>query len=808
MKTRGLMRAFIVMMGLLIGVAGSSAQNTYDRLSVLEEFTSATCPPCAPVGVMLKDVISPANGVVSVRFHMNWPAPNDPFNLDNPVDNEGRKNFYAVSGIPDGYLNGKKVGLSGSGGPALLSAIKADNAKKSPCKIEVTHTPTADGGAVKIKVTTNVDLKAHKLHVAVVSYHTEIPGLPSRLANSNGEEDFDDAMNKMLPNASGTSLAIDAAKDQTFDFTYTRKGQETWPSGQQYVIAYIQNNATREVMQAGTNLIVYQPVLTVDGTVWEKIGRQASKTQNLTVKNPTSVPLSVTLSVSNGEALNSAGWTVALDKDVFDIPANGSVKVKATTTGPDAASFAGIEVVAAANVSNGISKDGKGVFGYLTEGTRVAVWGGISTGGVGQYLTAAQTSFAKDVAYIPATNEALQAFPPTDFDAGVFCVGIDGRFSIPGVAQLSVLMTNQGKGVYVSAPMGMAVATYPDNQSQPGYPEANAWLTETLGLRLLATTNRYSGNTLTPFTLNGIASEQLGQNDKGTAATWNLNRPTAAWNYYCQVTDAFSVNAGAKSTGWSYSDAKTTNLVGIRNENTGKGRVVYSAWGVEHVADATARKVLMQRILDYLMPAGDRPSISLNNTSLSFGTVATGSTKDQSFTITNTGKANLEISAMTLTGTDASMFSVTAGGVDGSNVVIAPNGSRTVTVRFAPTMAKNATAALSITNNDAQAIVQLRGTASTSSVETDVVSETGAIGMTLVGANPVSSASSIRVRANGDVRMTVVNAAGQEVATLFNGMVNGTEVVNINASMLTSGAYTVVASNGSDRAVMSVVVAR
>jgi hypothetical protein len=808
MKTRRHLQALIVMMGLLIGVVGSSAQNTYDRLSVLEEFTSATCPPCVPVGVMLKDVISPANGVVSVRFHMNWPAPNDPFNLDNPVDNDARKTFYAVSGIPDGYLNGKKVGLSASAGPNLLAAVKADNAKKSPCKIDVVHTPTADGGAVKVTVTTNADLKAHKLHVAVVSYHTEIPGLSSRLTNSNGEEDFDDAMNKMLPNAGGTALSIDASKDQTFDFTYTRKGQETWPAGQQYVIAYIQSNSTREVIQAGTNLIVYQPIVTVDGKVWEKIGRKASMTQDLTVKNPTSAPLSVTLSVSNTDALNQAGWTVNLDKDVFDIPANGSVKVKATTTAPDVASFAAIEVVAAANVTNGISKDGKGTFGYLTEGTRVAVYAGISSGAQGHYITAAQTSFAKDAAYIPATNEALQAFPPTEFDAGIFCVGIDGRFSIPGVAQLAVLMTAQGKGVYVSAPMGMAVATYPDNQSQPGYPEANAWLTETLGLKLLSTTNRYSGNTLTPFTLNGIASEPLGQNDKGTAAIWNLNRPTTNWPWYCQVTDAFSVNAGSKSVGWSYSDNKTTNLVGVRCENSGQGRVVYSSWGVEHVSDAAARKVLMQRILDYLMPAGDRPSISLNNTSLSFGSVATGSTKDQSFTITNTGKANLEISAMTLTGADASMFSVTAGGVDGSNVVIAPNGSRTVTVRFAPTMAKTASAALSITNNDAQAIVQLRGTATTSSVETDVVSETGAIGMTLVGANPVSSASSIRLRANGDVRMTVVNAAGQEVATLFNGMVNGTEVVNIDATMLTSGAYTVVASNGGDRAVMSVVVAR
>lgn len=808
MKTRRRMQAFIVMMGLLIGVVGSSAQNTYDRLSILEVFTSATCPPCVPAAGMLKDVISPANGVVSARFHLNFPAPNDPFYVDNAVDNGSRQTFYGVNSIPDGYLNGKKIGLSASAGPNLLAAVKADNAKKSPCKIDVVHTPTANGGAVKVTVTTNADLKAHKLHVAVVSYLTEIPGLSSRLTNSNGEEEFSDAMNKMLPNAGGTSLSIDASKDQTFEFTYNRKGQETWPPGQQYVIAYIQTNSTREVIQAGTNLVVYQPIVTIDGTVWEKIGRDASKTQTISVKNPTSAPLSVTLSVSNTEALNQAGWTVNLDKDVFDIPANGTVTVKATTTAPDVASFAAIEVVAAANVANGISKDGKGTFGYLTEGTRVAVYGGISSGGQGQFVTAAQTTFAKDAAFIPATNEALQAFPPADFDAGVFCVGVDGRFSIPGVAQLAVVMTSQGKGVYVSAPMGIVVATYPDNQTQPGYPEANAWFTETLGLKLLATTNRYSGNTLTPFTLNGIASEPLGQNDKGTAATWNLNRPTSSWPFFCQVTDAFSVNAGSKSAGWAYSDNKTTNLVGIRCANTGQGRVVFSSWGVEHISDAAARKVLMQRILDYLMPAGDRPTISLNNTTLSFGSVATGETKDQSFTITNTGKANLEISALTLTGADASMFSVTAGGVDGSNVVVAPNASRTVTVRFAPTMAKTASAALSITNNDAQAIVQLRGTATTSSVETDVVSETGAIGMTLVGANPVSTSSAIRLRASGDVRMTVVNAAGQEVATLFNGQVNGTEVVNVDASMLASGAYTVVAGNGADRAVMSLVVAR
>jgi hypothetical protein len=43
----------------------------YKNGIILEEFTSATCPPCVPVGIMLKDVIMPSKNVVSVRFPDN-----------------------------------------------------------------------------------------------------------------------------------------------------------------------------------------------------------------------------------------------------------------------------------------------------------------------------------------------------------------------------------------------------------------------------------------------------------------------------------------------------------------------------------------------------------------------------------------------------------------------------------------------------------------------------------------------------------------------------------------------------------------
>ncbi|MEY2720329.1 MAG: hypothetical protein RLZZ273_1695 [Bacteroidota bacterium] len=802
MNTRALIRTAALSLFALLFVVGANAQNTYKRLSILEEFTSATCPPCAPVGEMLKDVIMPSNNVVSVRFHMNWPAPNDPWNLDNPTDNDSRRNFYAVSGIPDGYLNGKKVSLGAA--PTLIAAINADNAKKSPIEITVTDAKTTTGGNVTVKIKTNVDLKAHKLHVAVVSYFAAMPDLPQTLANSNGETEFYDAMNKMLPNAGGTSMSMSANEEKTFTFSYNSKSAPTWPEGMQYVVAYVQANSTKEVLNAGTNLVVFQPVVEVEGTKFDYIAKSGSKTQTIKVTNPTESELPVAFTITNADALASAGWSVSMDKDIVSLKPGTSTTVTVTTTSGSRAYFAGIDFAATPQNVAGIAKEGKASFGYLTEGAKVVVWAGISNGNIGNYIPAMETTYGPDVVYIPATNECLEAYNPTSFDVGIFSLSIDGRFAIPGIAQLAQMMTKVGKGVFVSAPMGLGVATYPDNQSQPGYPEANAWLTQKLGLSLKSSSQRYSGNTLTPFAVNGVTGDEVGM-----GGTWNCNRPTNNWPFYVQITDIMSINNGSNAISWAYADGNKDNIVGIRCANPGDGRVVYSSFGVEHSNDQNARKGLMERIIKYLMPAGNRPEISINAASLDFGYVAKDAKKEMAFVITNTGKADLVINLIDLAGADATDFDITEGRADANNkVTVAPGGKHTVRAQFWPSAEKASSASITIASNAGDKMISMKGTSVATSVETDVVSETGAIGMTLAGSNPVTASTAIRVRANDNVTLTVINAAGETVATIFNGVVSGTETVSLGALNVAAGTYNVVASNGTDRAVLSIVVVR
>ena len=80
-------------------------------------------------------------------------------------------------------------------------------------------------------------------------------------------------------------------------------------------------------------------------------------------------------------------------------------------------------------------------------------------------------------------------------------------------------------------------------------------------------------------------------------------------------------------------------------------------------------------------PSGT-PDIAVTPTSYDYGEVKIGETLSQTFTIMNVGDATLNISSITLPGTDAIEFSITSGGTATS---IAPDGSHDVVVEFAPT---------------------------------------------------------------------------------------------------------------------------
>jgi hypothetical protein len=782
------------------------AQNTYDRLSVVEEFTSATCGPCVAASEAMKEVVKPSNNVVSVRFHMYWPAPNDPWNLDNPTENESRRGYYGVSGIPNGFLNGVTAPVTSAAN--LLAAINADNAKKSPIKVEVSEVGTANGGDVTVKVTSNIALgPAYKLHVAVVSYHTLMPDLPSTLSGSNGEDEFYDAMNKMLPNANGTTLNIAAGANQTFNFSYLKKEAETWPTGQQYIVAYVQNTGTKEVLNAGTNLNIVYANASVMGNIFEWIPRSEQKTRDVTVSNPTNEEMLVTFAIANQADLNAAQWQVSLSADEATIPAGGSATVKVTSTSINRAFFAPIEFTVTPVVASGISQASSAIFGYLTEDSKIAIYYGATSGAVGNYIPALETTHNTDVVYVPYITEFNTSFPPETFDAAIFPIGIDGRFNIVNFIPAIEQMLDNGKACWLSAPMGISVSYNDGNQQFPGYPEAKAFFQNRIGLGLLNSKQRNDGTYYTSFGVKGVAGDPIGGNFTATA-----NSPTQQWPFAMAVQDLMTIGGNSVAKSWIFADNTSANISGIRwqDPNT-QAKFVFTTFGAEHLSTANTRKDGVQRVLDWLLEGAvvNTPEITLSTKSIAFGNVQVGANSTKQFVILNSGSADLVINSIELNGVDAVYFDITSGQPAANPITVAPNGSHTVQIQFAPTVAKsNYMASVIIGANAAADDISLSGAGVVSSVETEVASETGAVGLKLIGNNPITDASSVEVRATSGVTVTVVDAQGRTVATMFNGSVDGTTVLPIRNSNLSNGTYMIVATNGTEQARLSVVVAK
>ena len=82
--------------------------------------------------------------------------------------------------------------------------------------------------------------------------------------------------------------------------------------------------------------------------------------------------------------------------------------------------------------------------------------------------------------------------------------------------------------------------------------------------------------------------------------------------------------------------------------------------------------------------------------STDFGSLTVGASSSLTFTITNSGSTNLTGLGITITGTDAAMFTVTTNPV----APVSPGSSTIFTVRFTPTSAGSKTAALHLANND------------------------------------------------------------------------------------------------------------
>ncbi len=195
----------------------------------------------------------------------------------------------------------------------------------------------------------------------------------------------------------------------------------------------------------------------------------------------------------------------------------------------------------------------------------------------------------------------------------------------------------------------------------------------------------------------GIDGNQSDNSASGAGAAYIFARIGTNWSQHAYIkasnTEAFDGFGGSVAVwgdtvvvGASGEDSNATGINGNQNGNSA------SASGAAYIFDLDttgAPEIAVQQ------PAGT--NLVDGSGSVDFGNVIVGGNSQRTFTVTNTGNANLTGLGITIDGAHEGDFAVTAS----PNAPVVTNGSTTFTVTFSPSASCARSAALHIASNDA-----------------------------------------------------------------------------------------------------------
>jgi hypothetical protein len=254
------MKRNLFLIALLI--SGTILFGQSQRLVLIEEFTQASCPPCAERNPAFNKLLFANPTKVSfIKYQTSWPG-KDPMNAQNKAEIAVRASYTHADkvGVPFAINDGLSVkgGTFPEGDPEGLTQAKinAEYAVPSSFDMKLQYLFNAAKDSIfitcKITCTKEITLTTPKLHVAMIEKNITFATAPG----TNGEKVFEHVMRKMYPNADGTALVTQwvLGKTETFTFkaaipTYIYKKEEI------AMIAWIQDDQDQNVKQSA-----YSPI--------------------------------------------------------------------------------------------------------------------------------------------------------------------------------------------------------------------------------------------------------------------------------------------------------------------------------------------------------------------------------------------------------------------------------------------------------------------------------------------------------------------------------------------------------------------
>ncbi|MCK4546728.1 MAG: T9SS type A sorting domain-containing protein [Candidatus Eisenbacteria sp.] len=231
----------LIALGLLgIMLFCSLPVDAADRSVVMEHFTNAGCGPCYTHDPWIKEFVASHEDLVVVSYHVSWPWSGDPFYQANITENNGRKNFYNVTGVPHIRFNGNREPVY----PYTVSSLEALYASlnlTSPAVINLsgTYTPargSRDGsGTLIVEVIAEQSFAGDDKRIVLALCENGI-----HYSAPNGIQDHYWVMRDMIPDHNGIPVDLSGPYPDTVMIQQDFVVQSTWNADSLYFAAMLQ----------------------------------------------------------------------------------------------------------------------------------------------------------------------------------------------------------------------------------------------------------------------------------------------------------------------------------------------------------------------------------------------------------------------------------------------------------------------------------------------------------------------------------------------------------------------------------------
>lgn len=225
---------------------------------MLEHFTNYNNTDNKDANELMKEVVdNTGSDVINVQYHTNIPGADD-FYYDNEADVSARMLFYGLSGTPYSFVDGGiNTNYAFEYNYVLNNRLDSvDLYKRSMINpyfdMDISSQLTEGVLTVSCDITAMEDVDAQNLtlYVLVIEKETDYNA-------PNGETVFYNVFKKMLPDAGGTDIKKSWLKGESESFDgFSWLIENIYDTGDIEIIAFLQNNASKEVYQS---VSTYQP---------------------------------------------------------------------------------------------------------------------------------------------------------------------------------------------------------------------------------------------------------------------------------------------------------------------------------------------------------------------------------------------------------------------------------------------------------------------------------------------------------------------------------------------------------------------